>query len=363
MPGTRFSPVDSYGSTRTRSGRMTTRDSPRVAISPRERPQREVAESRAARHRRSPASTRHRHQVRDAEEVGDEHRPRLLVHLRRRRHLLDMAVRHHGDPVGHRQRLFLVVRDVDERDPELLLDRLQLDLQRLAQLRVERAEWLVEQQNRRVQDEGARERDALLLATRELRRPPLARARRAGPLRAPSATRSCISCSLRRGAGAARRRRCRRRRGAGRARSSGRPCSPCACAAASPPCRSPSSRMRPLSGRSKPAIRRSVVVLPQPDGPSSEKNSPGVDLQVDAVDRGDVGEALPQLDELDRAVCHAVKSPGPRCSAPRILSRLLCDVELLVDERGRVRPRTASRSPSRSRARSAPASSFRARSE
>ena len=33
--------------------------------------------------------------------------------------------------------------------------------------------------------------------------------------------------------------------------------------------------MRPLVGRSKPAIMRSVVVLPQPDGPTIVKNSPG----------------------------------------------------------------------------------------
>src|ERR1700738_3985874 len=32
--------------------------------------------------------------------------------------------------------------------------------------------------------------------------------------------------------------------------------------------------MRPSSGVSKPAIMRKVVVLPQPDGPSSAKNSP-----------------------------------------------------------------------------------------
>ena len=37
---------------------------------------------------------------------------------------------------------------------------------------------------------------------------------------------------------------------------------------------SPSSRIAPSVGCSKPAISRSVVVLPQPDGPSSEKNSP-----------------------------------------------------------------------------------------
>src|SRR5580692_12141825 len=36
----------------------------------------------------------------------------------------------------------------------------------------------------------------------------------------------------------------------------------------------PSSRILPDVGCSKPAIRRKVVVLPQPDGPSREKNSP-----------------------------------------------------------------------------------------
>src|SRR3954469_12318447 len=37
---------------------------------------------------------------------------------------------------------------------------------------------------------------------------------------------------------------------------------------------SPPRVMRPASGCSKPAIMRSVVVLPEPDGPSSVKNSP-----------------------------------------------------------------------------------------
>ena len=36
----------------------------------------------------------------------------------------------------------------------------------------------------------------------------------------------------------------------------------------------PSSRTVPRVGSSKPAIIRIVVVLPQPDGPSMEKNSP-----------------------------------------------------------------------------------------
>ena len=36
----------------------------------------------------------------------------------------------------------------------------------------------------------------------------------------------------------------------------------------------PYSRIWPSVGSSKPPIMRNVVVLPQPDGPSSEKNSP-----------------------------------------------------------------------------------------
>ena len=40
----------------------------------------------------------------------------------------------------------------------------------------------------------------------------------------------------------------------------------------------PSIRMRPSVGVSKPASMRSNVVLPQPDGPSSAKNSPSLDF-------------------------------------------------------------------------------------
>ena len=36
----------------------------------------------------------------------------------------------------------------------------------------------------------------------------------------------------------------------------------------------PSMRIVPWSGVSKPATMRSVVVLPQPDGPRNEMNSP-----------------------------------------------------------------------------------------
>ena len=113
------------------------------------------------------------HEIRDAEEVGDEGRLRMLVDVTRRAELLHPAARHHGEPVGHRQRLLLVVRHVEERDADLALDALQLDLELPAQLRVERAERLVEQEHGRREHESPRERHALLLAARELVRPAL----------------------------------------------------------------------------------------------------------------------------------------------------------------------------------------------
>ncbi len=57
---------------------------------------------------------------------------------------------------------------IDEGDADLLLDALQLDLHLLAELQIERAERLVEQQYGRLDDERPGEGDALLLAARKL---------------------------------------------------------------------------------------------------------------------------------------------------------------------------------------------------
>ena len=54
---------------------------------------------------------------------------------------------------------------VDERVPDPLLKRLQLDLECAAELRVEGPERLVEQEHGGVQHEGVGERAPLLLAT------------------------------------------------------------------------------------------------------------------------------------------------------------------------------------------------------
>ena len=117
------------------------------------------------------------HEVGHAQEVRDEGGRRLLVHRARRPELLDPPAVHHRHPVGHRQRLLLVVRHVDERDPDLLLQRLQLDLQLATELGVERPERLVEQEHRRAEDERTGQGAALLLAARELNRPTLLEAR------------------------------------------------------------------------------------------------------------------------------------------------------------------------------------------
>jgi hypothetical protein len=58
----------------------------------------------------------------------------MLVDLGRRPDLLDAAVVEHRQPVAHRERLLLVVRDVEEGDPHLAVDPLQLDLHLLPEL-------------------------------------------------------------------------------------------------------------------------------------------------------------------------------------------------------------------------------------
>ncbi len=67
----------------------------------------------------------------------------------------------------------------------------------------------------------------------------------------------------------------------------------------------PSSRIPPSVGCSNPAIIRSVVVLPQPDGPSIEKNSPPGICEVDAVDGRHVAELLDEINQFDFATGHA----------------------------------------------------------
>ncbi len=158
-----------------------------------------------------------------ADEPGDEGILRVFIHLLRRIELLDLAAVKHRDAIRHRQRLRLVVRDVDHGHAEPLMQPPDLELHLLAQLLVERAERLVHQDQLRLEHQGAGHCDALLLATGELRRPPLAEAAELHHVQRALDTLGDVRSRARRApiAGS----RCSRRRScAGRARSSGTPC-------------------------------------------------------------------------------------------------------------------------------------------
>ena len=107
-------------------------------------------------------------QVRRPDEVGDEGGRRAVVQVFRRPDLLDPAPMHHRDPVAHRERLLLIVGHVHEGDADVDLDALELDLEALAELEVEGAERLVEEQHVGLVDQRPRERDALLLPAGQL---------------------------------------------------------------------------------------------------------------------------------------------------------------------------------------------------
>jgi len=66
--------------------------------------------------------------VAGADEARDEFRLRAIVDVLRRADLGDQPLVHHCDAVGHHQRFLLIVRHVDERDPELPVERRQLAL-------------------------------------------------------------------------------------------------------------------------------------------------------------------------------------------------------------------------------------------
>lgn len=65
-----------------------------------------------------------------------EARFRTFVKYARRGHLLHFATAEDGNPVGHRQRFGLVVRDIDEGDAEPVVNSLDLELHLFAELLV-----------------------------------------------------------------------------------------------------------------------------------------------------------------------------------------------------------------------------------
>ena len=126
-----------------------------------------------------------------ADEVLDERVRRVQQQLGGRRVLGELAAHlQDRDPVAHLDRLVDVVGDEDDRLADLGLQAQELVLQALAVDRVDRAERLVHQHQRRVGGERAGHADALALAAGELRRvarrasPAAGRSGRAAPRRA-----------------------------------------------------------------------------------------------------------------------------------------------------------------------------------
>jgi hypothetical protein len=71
------------------------------------------------------------------------------------------------------------MRDEDESDAKPTLELLELELHLLAKLAIERRQRLVEKEDAGLEDDRTRDRDALLLASGELRRIPCREVRKA----------------------------------------------------------------------------------------------------------------------------------------------------------------------------------------
>ena len=172
--------------------------------------------------------------------------------------LADLAEVHHDDAVAHVLHDREVVGDEDQREPVALLHVLEQVQDLRLHRHVERRDRLVADDQLRLGDDGAGDRDALALAAGELVRAPAALQRRveadarASPRRpSAAAPRRCRSSRC-----AGPRRRCPRPCGAGSATRSG-PGRSSACAGASRAARRPSSCVRSVpSNRTVPDVGR-----------------------------------------------------------------------------------------------------------
>ncbi len=104
-----------------------------------------------------------------ADEVGNESVFGFVVDVNRSADLLDAALGHDDDGVGHGKCFLLIVRDKNEGDAGGLLDVLELLLHILAELEVKCGERLVEQKHLRTADKGTRNCYALLLTAGQTR--------------------------------------------------------------------------------------------------------------------------------------------------------------------------------------------------
>ena len=225
-----------------------------------------------------------------ADEVLDEVVGGAHEQLRRGRVLgQDAALLEHRDAVAQLDRLVDVVGDEDDRLAQAPLQAQQLVLQALAVDRVDGAERLVHEHQRRVGGQGAGHADALALAAGELRGVAVARLGGIEPDELDELVDAGADALARPAQQRAARWRCSRRSsGAGRGRSAGsrsRSRGAARRAGACGPTRR-RRRMSPLVISIMRLTRRIAVVLPQPDGPDEDADLAGRDLEAQILDRG-----------------------------------------------------------------------------
>ena len=212
-----------------------------------------------------------------ADEGNDKRRGGAVVKLLGRADLLDAALVQNDDAIGEFHRLVLVMSDENRGEPGFLMDFAQPAAQILSHAGVKRAERLVEQQHARLDGERAGERHALALAARKLRR--IASAE-------PIELHQLQQFRHARGDLGARRTRCSRTRveAEGDIVGHGHMLEQRVVLEneADPPL--PHGELRRVDvakihgaavGVFNPAMTRSSVVLPEPEGPSSATSSPG----------------------------------------------------------------------------------------
>jgi hypothetical protein len=105
---------------------------------------------------------------RAAHERGDEAVRRPAIDPVGRPDLLDQAMAHDHDPIGHRHRLDLVVGHVDRRPADPLVEAEQLGAHLDPEQGVEVGQWLVHQEGERLTDDRPAERHPLALAAGQL---------------------------------------------------------------------------------------------------------------------------------------------------------------------------------------------------
>ena len=111
------------------------------------------------------AAISRRNKIDRADEVGNEGSIGSVIELGGSTNLLDAAIVHYHNAVGHGQRLFLVVGDVDYCCSEILLNAFDLKLHCLSQFLVEGTERFIHQDDGRRKNQRAGDGHTLLLST------------------------------------------------------------------------------------------------------------------------------------------------------------------------------------------------------